>query len=46
MEDTETCNYADYTTMYVCDHELENIVSKLESDAGQLSKWFHEETKC
>ena len=40
MEETEICNYADDTTIYVCDHELEHIVSSLETDAQKLSKWF------
>ena len=40
MEETEICNYADDTTIYVCDHELEHIVSSLKTDAQMLSKWF------
>ena len=39
VEDTEICNYADETNIYVCNHELRNIVSKLELDVQQLSKW-------
>ena len=42
VEDIETCNYADDTTFYVHVHELENIVSKFESDADQLSVWFQD----
>ena len=33
VEETEICNYADDTTMYVCGHELEHIVSSVETDA-------------
>ena len=36
------CNYADDTTTYLCDHELETIASKIKSDAEQLSKWLHD----
>jgi len=42
VEETEICNYADDTTIYVCGHELEQIVSSLETDAQKLSKWFLE----
>ena len=34
VEETEICNYADDTTIYVCGHKLEHIVSSLET-AGQ-----------
>ena len=40
VEQTETCNYADDTTIFVCGHELEHIVSSLKTDAQKLSKWF------
>ena len=40
VEETDICNYADDTTIYVCGHELEHIVSSLETDAQKLSKWF------
>ena len=34
LEGTEFCNY-------VCNHELEHVISKLvEIDSEQLSKWF------
>ena len=42
VEETEICNYADDTTMYVCGHELEYIVSSLKTDAQKLSVWFLE----
>ena len=40
VEETDICNYADDTTIYVCGHEPEHIVSSLETDAQKLSKWF------
>ena len=40
VEETEICNYADDTTIYVCGHKLEHIVSSLKTDAQRLSKWF------
>ena len=40
VEETEICNYADDTTIYVCGHKLEHIVSSPETDAQKLSKWF------
>ena len=38
VEETEICNYADDTTIYVCGHKLEHIVSSLKTDAQRLSK--------
>ena len=38
VEETEVCNYADDITIYVYGHELEHIVSNLETDAPKLSK--------
>ena len=40
MEETKICNHADDTTIYACGHELEHIVSSLETDTQKLSKWF------
>ena len=40
LKETEICNYADNTTVYVCGYELEQIVSSLEIDVRKLSKWF------
>ena len=40
VEETEICNYADDTTIYVCGQKLEHIVSSLKTDAQRLSKWF------
>ena len=40
VEETEVCNYADDTIIYVCDNNLKHVVSSLETDAHKLSKWF------
>ena len=40
VEETEICNYADNTIIYVCGHELEHIVSSLKTDAEKLSKFI------
>ena len=42
LKDTDICNYADDTTVYVCDSLLENIQNLLEQDALKLSGWFFE----
>jgi len=44
VEETEVCNYADDTTIYVCGQELEQVVSSLENDAQRISKWFFDNT--
>ena len=33
VEETEICNYADDTTIYVCRYKLEHIASSLETEA-------------
>ena len=40
VSDTEVCNYADNTTIFECDSDLNNVQCKLEADASLLSKWF------
>ena len=42
LKDTDVCNYADDTTIYVCDNQLEKIQNWLEQDALKLSGWFRE----
>ena len=42
LKATDICNYADDTTIYVCDNLLENIQNRLERDALKLSGWFHQ----
>ena len=40
MTDCKICNYADDTTIYVCDDNHENVINKLESETPILSEWF------
>ena len=40
VNDTEVCNYADDTTLYVGDKNLRTVLSKLEKDTLLLSDWF------
>ena len=34
------CNYADDTTIYACDKNLENTTNKLENDCNVALEWF------
>ena len=40
IQDSDICNYADDTTIYICNKNLENIVHKLENDCTIALKWF------
>ena len=46
------CTYADDTTIYECNSDLDTIISRLETDSSILAKWFsenymkHNEEKC
>ena len=40
MNDTEVCNYADDTTLYVGDKNLRTVLSKVKEDTLLLSEWF------
>ena len=40
VNDTEVCNYADDTTLYVGNKNLRTVLSKLEKDTILLSEWF------
>ena len=40
MNDTEVCNYADDTTLYVGDKNLMAMLAKLEKERLLSSKWF------
>ena len=40
MNDTEVCNYADDTTLYVGDKNLMTMLAKLEKERLLSSKWF------
>ena len=39
-EETDVCNYADDTTFYACDQNLNNLLLRLEHDALLAIKWF------
>ena len=40
VKNTEVCNYADDTNIFVCGRELDPILKSLEKDASLLSSWF------
>ena len=40
IQDSDICNYADDTTIYTCNKNLDNIVHKLENDCTIALKWF------
>ena len=40
MNDAEICNYADDTTIYACDNNVESIIETLESDALKIAERF------
>ena len=40
VKDTEVCNYADKTTIFVCGTEADPILKSLEKVASLLSSWF------
>ena len=40
VKDTEVCNYADHTAIFVCGAELDPISKSLEKDVSLLSSWF------
>ena len=40
VTDCKICNYADDTTIYVCNGNHENVINKLESETLILSEWF------
>ena len=40
VNETEVCNYADDTTIFACDSDVNEVLHKLEADISRLSKWF------
>ena len=52
VQNTSDCNYADDTTIYACNSNLDTIINRLETDSSILAKWFSEnymklnEEKC
>ena len=43
---TDTCNYADDTTFYMCDKDLNHLTKKLEHDSLLAIEWFDSNYKC
>ena len=44
LNDTEACNFADDTTSFVCDLDLNSTLNKLENTSPIALPWF--ETNC
>ena len=40
VKDAQICNYADDTTIYACDNNVESIIETLEGDALKIAEWF------
>ena len=40
MNETEVCNYADDTTIFACDSDVNKVQYEVEADASRLSKSF------
>ena len=39
-QETDICNYADDTTLFACDENLNNLLRRLESDSMAVIDWF------
>ena len=40
VNNTDICNYADDTTIYACNSDLNTIINRLEIDSAVLARWF------
>ena len=40
IQNVDVCNYADDTTIYICDKNLRNITHRIEHDCSVALKWF------
>ncbi len=40
LQESEVCNYADDNSIFVCDTNFENDLSRLETDLPTVSEWF------
>ena len=40
IQNSDICNYADDTTIYTCNKNLDNIVDRLENDCSIALEWF------
>ena len=43
MNDIDICNFADDTTAYVCDVNLESVPEKLEENSELVVTWFEKD---
>ena len=39
--ESEICNFADDTTIYACDTDVEAVMIRLENDLQGLMQWFN-----
>ena len=37
---TQVCNFADDTTLYLCDKDLNTLINRLEHDTVLAVEWF------
>ena len=42
IEETNICNYADDTTIFASDKNLDNVIMRLENDSAILIQWFED----
>ena len=40
LSNPEVCNYADDTTLFDCDDDIDSVVTRLELDSAHVVKWF------
>ena len=40
VTESEICNFADDNTLYVCGHDIDHVLQCLQSDLGNIMKWF------
>ena len=40
IQDTDICNYADDTTIYARDKNLDSVIARLENDSSTIIQWF------
>ena len=46
VESTENCNFADFTSFFACEKDLNSLINRLEHDSLLLIEWFeHNHTK-
>ena len=40
IQDTNICNFADDTTIYTCDKNLNSVIARLENGSNTIVQWF------